>query len=218
MGTSNVTTEIITINVASSRATVALPPAPDNFRDTSEGKSLKEAFRQSQRLNIGNTLAAALAIDESKRNNEDFSEIFSKYNNACVRVTSNSDTGTTSGSGVLFKFPKDQLILVTASHVIQPSKPPNVKIVLETNYQPKVKVNPTEVEAEKIEIGLLDPEIKTETDVDVAVLFLKECDSKKVLDKVSDFPSLSFSLEDKGDKKCMMIHYAHNTDDNKYNK
>ena len=83
MGTSNVTTEIITINVASSRATVALPPAPDNFRDTSEGKSLKEAFRQSQRLNIGNTLAAALAIDESKRNNEDFSEIFSKYHNAC---------------------------------------------------------------------------------------------------------------------------------------
>ncbi len=165
-----------------------------------------------------NMLAAQLAVDEKIRKSklvdekirksklqEDFSSIFLQYHKACVQVIcTTKEYGKTKGSGILFRVSETRLILVTAAHLIKNNNF-KLELVIERKYQ---QLSREQVGAVKVYIkDILDIYWKDDV-TDVAVIFLNNMDSAKIVKIVSKFPHPSFASTESASDTFMSIHYA----------
>ena len=200
---SNVEIKHVIIDLTAMDERSQLPPVGANLCEGRNYAPIQEGPQPT-----ANMLAAQLAVYEEIRMSklqEDFSSIFLQYHRACVQVIcTTKEYGKTKGSGILFRVSETRLILVTAAHLIKNNNF-KLELVIECNYQ---QLSREQVGAVKVYIKDILAIYWKDDVTDVAVIFLNNMDSAKIVKIVSEFPLPSYASTESASDTFMSIHYA----------
>ena len=181
----------------------SLEPAAYNFYQPSYGAPIEVVDNRNiaPKKNIYAGELATACKEQQQKVIGKFSEVFTKFHDASVKITVNH----TEGSGILFKPDEDQIVIATVAHIFEEltedSESSEIKICLETSYTDK-----DNSEKYTIPLEMSDVEITINYQKDVAVIALDERSESEVRTHVRSFPSAS--ILDGSNELFMMIHFA----------